>query len=417
MLAKNCFPKGNRIGIITDTIAGAVILLDKLVELDMIVPELTYKTIQELSNTTDAFGLVRNPLSLTPELINDAILFPKSLELFARDENLDAVIVAISIVRGEQSKETASHIIKTAESLEKPMVTWWSGGSFSAPGMQMLEKSSVPFFTTPNQCVRVLVESLRYSRFLESQNDEKGPGISISPSVRRRVEIILEDSERILTEDIGKEILSAYGIPVPFEKLSRNLDEAKKISAEIGYPIALKIISSQISHKTEAGGIKLGISNEKELSYAYEHLLDKVKKHSPEAEIKGVLVQEMVKESKEVIIGVLQDAQFGPIILFGLGGVFVEVLKDFSLRLAPLKERDAWSMIREIKGYRVLEGVRGDPPYDLPAIVRALIALSHLAIDFKKSIAAIDINPLMVYPDGRGVKALDCLFRKKAVST
>jgi acyl-CoA synthetase (NDP forming) len=240
MLARNRFPKGNRIGIITDTIAGGVILLDKLVELGMVIPQLNPKTVRELSDTTAALNLVRNPLNLAPELINDTLIFSKSLELFARDENLDAVIVAISTAGGEQSKETASHIIKTAESLEKPMVTWWPGGSFSAPGMQMLEKSSVPFFTTPNQCAKALEASLRYSRFLESHKSEKATGISISPPVRRRIEMVLEGSERILTEDQGEEILSACGISVPSEELSKSLLEAIKIASEIGYPIALK---------------------------------------------------------------------------------------------------------------------------------------------------------------------------------
>jgi acyl-CoA synthetase (NDP forming) len=126
-----------------------------------------------------------------------------------------------------------------------------------------------------------------------------------------------------------------------------------------------------------------------------------------------VLVQEIVKSGKEAIVGLVQDPQFGPMIMFGLGGVFVEVLKDFSLRRAPLKEKDAWSMIREIRGYPVLEGVRGDLSSDIPAIVRVLITVSQLAIDFENFISAMDINPLVVYPNGKGVKVLDCLFVKK----
>jgi len=402
MLAKDCFPKGNRIGIITNTVGGSLILLDKLAELDMAVPELTYKTIQELSNTTDAFGLVRNPLYLTSQIINDAVLFPKSLELFTQDKNLDAVIVAISVLECEKSKDTASYIIKAAESLEKPIVTWWSGGSLS-----------VPFFTSPDQCVKALEASLRYSRFLESHDEEKGPGISILAPVRRRIEMIFENSERILTEDQGKEILSACGISVASEKLSKSLVEAEEIANKIGYPVALKIISPQIGHKTEAGGLKLGIGNKEELSLAYEQVLDNAKKHNPRAEIKGVLVQEMVKSGKEVIVGLVQDPQFGPMIMFGLGGVFVEVLKDFSLRRAPLKEKDAWSMIREIRGYPILEGIRGEPSCDLAAIVRVLMFVSQLAIDFENFISAMDINPLVVYPNDKGVKVLDCLFVKK----
>jgi len=238
-------------------------------------------------------------------------------------------------------------------------------------------------------------------------------GYSIPLAVRGRIEAILESSEHILTEDLGKEILSAYGIPVPSEKLSKNLVEAQRIASEIGYPVALKIISPQITHKTKAGGIRLGIHNEEELSSAYEQILDNANKYNPQAEIKGVLVQEMVKPGKEVIVGVAQDALSGPMIVFGLGGIHVEAVKDFSFRHIPLKEGDAWAMIREIKGYPVLEGARGDSCCDLAAIVQVLMSVSQLAIDFQDSISAADINPLVVYPSGGGVKVLDCLFVKK----
>ena len=238
-------------------------------------------------------------------------------------------------------------------------------------------------------------------------------GYSISLAVRRRIEAILASSEHVLTEDLGKEILSEYGILIPSEKLSKNLVEAQKIASEIGYPVALKIISPQITHKTKAGGIKLGIGSEGELSLAYKQVLDNVNKYNPQAEIKGVLVQEMVRPGKEVIVGMAQNTGSGPIILFGLGGVHVETLKDFSFRHVPLKEEDAWMMIREIKGYPILEGTREGSSYDLAAIVRVLMSVSQLAIDFQDSISAVDINPLVVYPDSGGVKVLDCLFVKK----
>jgi acetyltransferase len=277
----------------------------------------------------------------------------------------------------------------------------------------MLEKSSVPLFTSPNQCAKALAASLTYGGFLEGRADEKPVGISPLPSDRGRIEAILESSGRIVTEDLGKAILSAYGIPIPSEKLSRSLDEAKEIANELGYPVALKIVSPQIAHKTEAGGLRLDIGDEEALSFAYTQILDNAKEYDPHAEIKGVLVQEMVKPGKEVIVGMLQDSQFGPMILFGLGGVFVEVLKDFSLRHASLTERDAWLMIREIKGNAVLEGVRGDISSDLPAIVKVLLAVSQLATDFQDFISSMDINPLVVYPEGEGVKVLDCLCVKK----
>jgi acetyltransferase len=414
MLAKNCLLRGNRIGIITSTGGGGVLLLDKLSEMGMAIPEISLKTDRELSKISAAFGLLKNPLYLPVQNFNDVLLFSKVLEIFSQDENLDGVIVVLSMVGGEQGKEMASQIIKVGGSLEKPMVIWWVGGSLSALGIQMMEKSSVPIFTSPNKCIKALVASFQYARLFECYNGEKAATISISQPDRKRIEAVLENSGRILTEDLGKEILSVYGIPIPSEKLSRSFDEVKKIASEIGYPVVLKIISPQIAHKTEAGGLKLGIRNEEELSLAYSEILDNAKKYNPQAEIKGVLVQEMVKPGKEVIVGMVQDPQFGPMIVFGLGGIFVEVLRDFSLRHAPLKERDAWEMIQEIKGYSVLKGIRGDPSCDLKAIHQVLISVSQLTMDFQDVISSIDINPLVVYPQGEGVKVLDCLFVKQS---
>jgi acyl-CoA synthetase (NDP forming) len=412
-LAKCSRPKGNRVGIITTTGGGGVILTDKLVERGMDLPELSPGTVAKLTVTKASFGIVKNPLDLTAQVVNDPLLFPKSIETFIQDGNLDIIVVALAMVAGERSKERASHIIKAADSTEKPILTWWSAGSLSSPGMKMLEESRVPLFTSSNRGVKALNALVRYSRSLESRDDEKFPIISVSTDSRLKIEKILKSSSQNLTEDEGKEILSCYGIPIPQERLGRNIEEIKGIASGIGYPVALKIISPQITHKTEAGGLKLNIKDENELVRAYEEILKKVKHYTPDAEIKGMLVQEMVPPGKEVIIGVIQDPQFGPMVMFGLGGIFVEVLKDYSFRHAPLKERDAWEMMKEINGYKILEGVRGEKRSDLEAIVRTLMAVSQLAVDFKDIFSEMDINPLVVYAVREGVKAIDCLFVKK----
>jgi acetyltransferase len=248
---------------------------------------------------------------------------------------------------------------------------------------------------------------------LKNGDDGESAAHSITTENRLKVEKLLKTSSRILTENDGKEILSCYGIPVPRERLGRSLKETKGIASKIGYPVALKVVSPEITHKTEAGGLKLNIRNENELGKAYDKIMRDVRNHKPDAEIKGMLVQEMIPAGREVIIGVIQDPQFGPMVMFGLGGIFVEVLKDFSLRHAPLKERDAWEMIREIKGYKILEGVRGEKRSDQEAIVSALLAVSQMAVDLKGTISEIDINPLIVYPEKGGLKAVDCLFVKK----
>jgi acetyltransferase len=415
-LAKCRPPKGKRVGIITTTGGGGVILTDKLVEMGMDLPELSPGTVAKLSETKASFGVVKNPLDLTAQVVNDPLLFPKSIETFTQDENFDMIIVALAMVAGERSRERASYIIEAAHSTDKPIVTWWASGSLSTPGMKMLEESRVPLFTSPHQGIKALHALFRYSDYLKNGSGGESAVHAITTKNRLKVEKLIETSSRILTENEGKEILSCYGIPVPKERLGRNLKETRDIASEIGYPVALKVVSPEITHKTEAGGLKLNIRNEDELGKTYDKIMRDVRNHKPNAEIRGMLVQEMVPPGKEVIIGVIQDPQFGPMVMFGLGGVFVEVLKDFSLRHAPLKERDAWEMVKEIKGYKILEGVRGEKRSDQEAIVSALMAVSQMAVDLKGAISEIDINPLIVYPEKGGLKAVDCLFVKNKES-
>ena len=193
------------------------------------------------------------------------------------------------------------------------------------------------------------------------------------------------------------------------EAVAGSLEEALEIASKIGYPVVLKIDSPDITHKTDAGAIKLGISNQTELINAYNEIITNSKKYAPEARIGGVLVQEMIKGAREVIVGMSHDPQFGPIIMFGLGGIFVEVFKDVSLRVAPLTRADAEEMVKEVRGYEILKAFRGKPEADVEGIVDVLLRLSRLAVDLGDVLSEIDINPLMVLDKGKGVKAADAL--------
>jgi acetyltransferase len=407
---KSRMPKGNRIGILTSTGGGGVILTDKIIEAGMKVPEPSPATLNKLRDLVPPFVSVRNPFDLTAQLINDPLLFPKTIETFAEDENFDAVIAATSMVAGKNSVDRASFLIEAAKTIGKPVFTWWAAGSLSAPGKELLEESQVPFFTNADQCVNALQSLLRYAQFRKRQAPGLENGISIKPEYMRRIERIIESSSDVLTEDQGREILNLYGIPVAAGKMCKDLAEVKQVAENIGYPVALKIVSPQIKHKAEMHALKLSIRNQTELGCAYEEILDNCKNNAPQAELKGVLVQEMVRPGKEVIVGVSQDQQAGPVVLFGLGGIFVEVLRDYSLRCAPLVEDDAWEMIRETKGFQALKGVRGERPSDLEGIVKILVNVSKLAMDLRHLISEIDINPLIVHPQGEGAEVVDCLF-------
>ena len=209
-------------------------------------------------------------------------------------------------------------------------------------------------------------------------------------------------------------MLNLYGIPVTREQVAKSSREAARLAAEIGFPVALKIDSPDILHKSEAGAIRLDLQSEAEVIRSYDEIIESSQAYNSTARINGVLVQEMIGEGTEVMIGMSQDPQFWPTIAFGLGGIFVEVLKDLSLRVAPLSASDAEQMVKEIKGYQILQGARGKKPADVAAIVDVLQKISRLARDCKDIISEIDINPLIVFDEGRGAKAADALVVLKA---
>jgi len=212
----------------------------------------------------------------------------------------------------------------------------------------------------------------------------------------------LKQGRNILSEMESKQLIKEIGIQTTEMKLATSKEEAVKFSEETGYPVVLKVASFDITHKSDAGGVKVGLKNGAEVSRAYEEILVSALKYNPKASVQGVTVQNMVKPGVEVIIGMTQDPQFGPVIMFGLGGVFVEILKDVSFKVVPLNRRDAHSMIKEIKGYRLLQGYRGQKPVDIDYLENILLKLSDF-VDKNSSIKEIDLNPIFAYPDGASV--------------
>jgi len=210
--------------------------------------------------------------------------------------------------------------------------------------------------------------------------------------------------KRPLLETEAKELLKEYGIPVPDFKLIKSEDEITGLAKEINFPIVMKIVSPDIIHKTDAGGVKVGIKDEKEAELAYQEIISKVKKYNKEAKIEGVIVYPMVLQGTEIIIGMMKDPHFGLVVMFGLGGIFVEILKDISFRILPIVERDAREMITEIKGYKILKGARGNPPRDIQAIEKVLMKVSKLTKE-NPEINEIDLNPIFVFE--KGIQVVD----------
>jgi len=213
-----------------------------------------------------------------------------------------------------------------------------------------------------------------------------------------------KEDRKYLLEPEAKTICMEYGIPVTKFKVAKNETEAIQFAREIGFPVVLKIVSPDVVHKFDVGGVILNLNNETELRKAYDEILENVKKHKPNARILGLLVQEMAPQSTEVIVGATKDPQFGPALMFGLGGIFVEILKDVTFRIAPISESDAREMITDVKAYPILKGYRGQPPADVEAIVNILLNTSRLVMEHRE-IKELDLNPIMVYE--KGAKTID----------
>jgi acyl-CoA synthetase (NDP forming) len=207
-------------------------------------------------------------------------------------------------------------------------------------------------------------------------------------------------------EEVAFQVLEAYGFPVLPWGVAKTPEEAVSVARQIGYPVVLKVLSPDVVHKFDVGGVQLNLNSDSDVRQAFDKILNSVKQHLPEARIEGVIVQAMAKKGREVILGLKRDPQFGPILMFGLGGIYVEILKDVTFRFAPVRELGAYRMVRDIRTYRLLEGVRGEPPADIDKIVECIERLSQLAIE-QDLIEELDINPLIVYPQGEGAVVVD----------
>ncbi|MDX9816326.1 MAG: acetate--CoA ligase family protein, partial [Smithellaceae bacterium] len=278
----------------------------------------------------------------------------------------------------------------------------------TAKAVKSIEEAGMPVLQDHLHSVQALSNLAWYASRLRRPVEIKADRYTFK--LEKEIEELIKKGGA-LSEHEAKKILAAYGIPVTREKIATTADQAVKVARKIGYPVALKISSAQIRHKTEAGGIRLNIKTDAQVRVAFRQIIASAKKYMSQAEIQGVLVQEMLQGGTEVIVGTVDDPVFGPCVMFGLGGVFVEALKDVSFRVAPLSRLDAEEMISDIQGYSILRGLRGKPPVDMNTLVDVILKVSRFATDNKSTIKEIDINPLILFK--KGAKVADALIIKK----
>jgi acyl-CoA synthetase (NDP forming) len=407
-------PRGNRLAIITISGGAGILMTDECIGRGMTMAQLAPQTVANLRTFVPSFGSLGNPVDVTAGIFNDLTLINRTLQAIIDDPGVDCVAMINASLQGEIAAKIASEIAAVAARTDKPIFLCWSARDVMAPeAYATLEAAGIPHYKSPVRCGRALAAVSWYAeakRRGAARSGERPLALS-----RPQAASMLDGRTGDVAEHAAKRVLAEYGIPVTQEALATTKDEALAAAKRIGYPVAIKVQSSDISHKTEARAVRLAIGADKELASAYDQVLANARAYDAAARIEGVLVQEMLGDGTEAILGITNDPLFGPAVMFGLGGIFAEVLKDVSFRLAPVTPAVARDMVEEIAGYPVLAGARGRPPADVDALVDAIVRLSALAMDLKDKVSELDINPLFVFPAGRGVKAADALIRLKIV--
>jgi acyl-CoA synthetase (NDP forming) len=403
-------PRGNRIAVITLSGGAGILMADRCAEAGLELPALAPDTLSELRSIVPAFAALNNPIDLTAGVFDDPNIFRAALRSIAADPNVDMIGMPLAAVGGKLATMLAREVAALARERDIPILVAWNAPEDQArEAYALLAEAGIARYRTPVRCARAFSALWQYAQARRRLTEIQGE----QPLVIERPQLRTEIGERKhdLAEFEAKRVLAEYGIPVTREALATTRDEAVRHANEIGFPVALKIQSADIPHKTEAGGVRIGLDDAEAVASACEEILDSARRHAPDARFDGVLVQEMVAGGTEVILGINNDPLFGPAIMFGLGGIFAEVLKDVTFRLAPITSSEAHEMIREIRAFKVLDGARGRPKADIPALADAIVRLSALAMDLRDVVAELDINPLFVLPAGFGVKAADALIK------
>ena len=405
-------PRGNRLAIVTISGGAGILMTDECIGRGMQLAELAPETLAKLREFVPSFGSLLNPVDVTAAIFDDTSLINRTLQVIADDPNVDCVAMINASLQGELAAKIAAEIVAVAGKTDKPVLLAWSARDAAAPeAYGMLNDARIPHYKSPVRCGRALAALSWYAE-AKRRNEARRTEIALILN-RPNTKQALAGKASDVSEHAAKRILAEYGISVTQEELATGKEEALTVARRIGYPVALKVQSPDIPHKTEARAVRLNIASDEELAASYEEILVNARAYNKDAKIEGVLVQEMVEGGVEAILGVTNHPLFGPAVMFGLGGIFAEVLKDVAFRLVPITPSAARDMIEEIKGYPVLAGARGKAPADVEALADAIVKLSALAVDLEGDLGELDINPLFVMERGRGVKAADALIRPR----
>jgi acetyltransferase len=396
---------GDRIAIITNAGGPGILATDALERAGLSMARFQNETIHELEMYLPDAASAANPVDVLGDARADRYQY--ALSTVAADPNVDGLLVVLTPQAMTEIEATAHAVGELTASTVKPVLACFMGEARVKSGIEILNQHGVPNYPFPERAALAFQAMAEYRRIRGRALPEYVRYDVDRAAVEKAFSQVRSEGRVTIGDFEARAIMEAYGLKIPRSEVARDPDHAVEIASNIGYPVVLKIASPDILHKTDVGGVKVGLENSEAVRDAFELMVYRAQRYIPEARILGCLVQEMVPAGGiEVLVGMNRDPQFGPLVTFGLGGIYVETLKDVTFRVAPFSQQEAEEMLSEIRAHALLDGVRGKPAADKQAIVDTLLRMGQLVIDFPE-ITELDINPMMVYQRGQGAIAID----------
>jgi acyl-CoA synthetase (NDP forming) len=403
-------PRGNRVAVITGSGGSAVWMADILTAHGLELPVLENEIQQRVLALLPSYASAQNPVDGTAQAIHE-VGYARLVEIVRESKRIDVILLIGSLANEATAAKRAEELAAITASTEQPILL--STYTTASPrAMARFAEAGIPCYTSMPSCARAIRALVDYAEF-QARRRRPQAVLTTAPELRQEVGRALAAVGPVLTEAEAKALLARYGVPRPPEALATSAEAAAAAAARIGGAVALKVQSPDIPHKTEAGAIALGITGDAAVDDAYRRVLASAKAAHPDAAIDGVLVQAMAPPGREIILGVTRDPTFGPMLMVGLGGIHVEVLCDVAFAPVPIGHDEALALLGELKGAALLDSLRGAPPADRAALAELIAALSRFAADHADLIEEIDLNPVIVHPQGQGLTVVDALIVKR----
>jgi len=412
--AEGKLPKGNNLLVITNAGGPGIIAADTAEQLHIDLPRMTAESIDVIAKKLPSNATVFNPVDVVGDATSER--YATVLEQAIKDPNVDGIVVILTPQAMTDMENTAEVIIAASKITEKPIIASFMGEARVRSAIHKLKDASIPNFSYPELAIKAFKRLSDHVARKKKTIEEAVFRTYNSSKAREIITGILQSGATQVGEDEAMQILSCYGFRFPKRTLAKTAREAAKAASELGFPVVMKISSPDILHKTDVGGVRVNVRTPKEAEEAFVEITTNARRIMRDAFIKGVMIYEMVKGGKEVILGVTHDRTFGHMIMFGLGGIYVEVLKDVSFRIAPVAGHDAVAMVNEIKTIGLLRGARGERPADINAVSNAIVDLSRLVSDFPE-IEELDVNPLIVMEEGAVALDARMIFKGQGSSS